>query len=82
MFRLAMPPEQLNEAIERVLETVRPALRRDGGDVSLASVADGVVTLRLTGACASCAMSALTVRLGLEPAIRSAVPGVRSVVAI
>ena len=68
--------------IESVLETVRPALRKDGGDVSLVSFEDGTVTLHLVGACASCAMSGLTVRLGLEPAIRAALPSVERVVAL
>lgn len=68
--------------IEAVLDTVRPALLRDGGDVALVSFSEGTVTLRLTGACASCAMSTLTVRLGLEPAIRAAVPGIEKVITV
>lgn len=77
-----MTSEALKIKIEEALDMVRPALRRDGGDVEFVSVDDGVVSLRLSGACASCGMSALTVRLGLEPAIIKAVPGITKVIAV
>lgn len=82
MFRHVMSIEAVRETIERVLESVRPALRRDGGDVEFVSVAEGVVSLRLSGACATCGMSALTLKMGLEPAIVAAVPGITKVIAI
>jgi Fe-S cluster biogenesis protein NfuA len=82
MFSHVMPVETAKEIIERVLDGIRPALRRDGGDVEFVAVADGVVSLRLSGACATCGMSALTVKFGLEPAIKNAVPEVTSVVVL
>ena len=72
----------MKERIEAVLEKIRPALQADGGDVELVGVNDGVVSVRLTGACGSCPMSTLTLKMGVERAIRQAVPGVKELVAV
>jgi Fe-S cluster biogenesis protein NfuA len=69
------------EDVKRVLETVRPALQADGGDVELVEVtAEGVVKVRLTGACGHCPMSTMTLKMGIERALKEQVPGVTEVV--
>jgi Fe-S cluster biogenesis protein NfuA len=72
----------MKERIEAVLEKIRPALQADGGDVELVGVNDGVVSVRLTGACGSCPMSTLTLKMGVERALRQAVPEVKELVAV
>ncbi len=70
--------------IERVLETVRPAIQMDGGDVELVDFdeRDGTVTLRLMGHCVGCPMSMATLKNGIEARLKLAVPAVRSVEAV
>lgn len=72
------------EKIEEVLETVRPAIRQDGGDVELIDYdeVEGVVMLRLMGACESCPISMLTLREGIERRLKDRVPGVTRVAAV
>ncbi len=66
--------------IESALATVRPYLQIDGGDVELVDVsADGIVRVKLVGACASCPMSMMTLRAGIERALMLEVPEVRRV---
>jgi len=64
------------------LEKVRPALLADGGDVQLIDVKDGVVTLRLIGACGGCPMATMTLRNGIERVLKEQMPEVKEVVAI
>jgi len=62
---------------------VRPSLQADGGDIELVSVeADGVVKVRLRGACGSCPMSTMTLKMGVEKILKQEVPGVKEVVAV
>lgn len=69
--------------IEEALETVRPFLKLDGGDVELVQIdSDNVVTLRLLGACSGCSMSHMTMKAGIEEAIKKVLPEVKSVVAL
>jgi Fe-S cluster biogenesis protein NfuA len=70
--------------IERVLETVRPAIRMDGGDVEFVDYdeSEGKVTLRLMGHCVGCPMSMATLKNGIEARLKLAVPAVRSVEAV
>ena len=70
------------EEVQRVLEEMRPMLRMDGGDVDLVEVKDGEVFVRLKGHCIGCPISALTVKQGLEVALRQQVAGVRRVIAV
>jgi Fe-S cluster biogenesis protein NfuA len=72
------------ERIEEVLESIRPALRSDGGDVEFIDFDedDGVVHLRLIGACGSCPVSMLTLKRGIEQRITLAVPEVRAIQAL
>ena len=78
-----MPTTTVAE-IERVLETVRPAIRMDGGDVELVDFdeSEGRVTLRLMGHCVGCPMSMATLKNGIEARLKLAVPAVRSVEAV
>ncbi len=71
----------MREQVEAALNDIRPALQADGGDVELIDVQDGTVTLRLTGACGSCPMSAMTLRFGVEKLLKERVAGVTKVVA-
>lgn len=70
------------EQVENVLDTIRPALIADGGNVELIDVADGVVKLRLQGACAGCPMSQMTLRMGIERELRKHLPGVQQVLSV
>jgi len=73
----------LKEKVEKSLATVRPALQADGGDVELVDVNDeGVVSLRLTGACRGCPMSTMTLKMGIERVLREQVPEVERVEAV
>jgi Fe-S cluster biogenesis protein NfuA len=65
--------------VQQALEKIRPMLQADGGDVELVDVADGIVTVRLQGACAGCPMSQMTLRNGIERMLKQAVPGVKAV---
>jgi Fe-S cluster biogenesis protein NfuA len=67
----------MRSQIEAALEKIRPSLQRDGGDIELVGVSDdGVVTVRLTGACGGCPMSQMTLRHGVERLLREHVPSI------
>ena len=69
--------------VEEALDTMRAFLRADGGDVELLDIDDNMsVKIRLLGACASCQMSIMTMKAGIEEAVRKAVPTVKEVVAV
>lgn len=74
----------VRDRIEDTLDTIRPALRTDGGDVELVDFHDGegVVQVRLMGACSSCPISALTMKQGIERRLKAMVPEVREVQAV
>lgn len=75
--------QRLLDRIEEALNTVRPHLRIDGGDVQLVDVTDDMrVQIRWTGMCESCSMSAMTLRAGIQEAIRSKIPEIVSVEAV
>ena len=72
----------MKEKVESVLNKVRPALQADGGDVELVEVTDdGLVKVRLTGACGGCPMSQMTLKMGIEHALKREIPEVKEVVA-
>jgi len=73
---------KMREKVEAALAKVRPSLLADGGDVQLVDVKDGVVTLRLTGACGGCPMATMTLRGGIERVLKEQVPEVKKVLAI
>ncbi|WP_134088951.1 NifU family protein [Olivibacter sp. XZL3] len=73
----------LQERVEEALNTLRPYLEADGGNVTIEEITpDNVVRLRLLGSCASCSMSIMTFKAGLEQAIQKAVPEITAVEAI
>lgn len=71
----------MKERVEKVLDKIRPSLVADGGNVELVEVKDGVVKVKLTGACAGCPMSTMTLKNGIEQVLRQEIPEVKEVVA-
>jgi len=75
--------EVLHEKVEKALQTIRPYLKADGGDVELVQITnEGIVEVKLTGACSDCPMSQMTLRAGVERALIREVPGIRRVEAV
>ena len=72
----------MRDKVEAVLDEIRPALMADGGDVQLVDVKEGVVTVRLLGACGGCPMATMTLRQGIERKLKEEVPEVKKVVGI
>jgi Fe-S cluster biogenesis protein NfuA len=73
----------MKEQVQEALELVRPALQADGGDVELVDVTDdGIVSVRLTGACGSCPMSTMTLKMGIERTLKDKIPEVKEVVQV
>lgn len=72
----------LKKAVEQALQKIRPLLQRDGGDIELVEVNDGVVKVRLTGACKGCPMSQMTLKQGVEKLLLKEVPGLKEVQAV
>jgi Fe-S cluster biogenesis protein NfuA len=72
----------MREKVEAALEKIRPALQADGGNVELVDVTDGVVKVRLTGACAGCPMSTMTLKSGVERILKEEVPEIKEVQAL
>lgn len=73
----------IKEQVEKALDEVRPMLQRDGGDVDLVGVNDqGVVLVKLRGACSGCPSATITLRQGIERVIMEKVPGVKAVQSI
>ena len=73
----------MKEKVESALNKIRPSLQADGGNVELVEVtSDGVVKVKLTGACGGCPMSQMTLKSGIERVVKQEVPGVKEVVAI
>ncbi|HBI04612.1 MAG TPA: hypothetical protein DDY49_11355 [Paenibacillaceae bacterium] len=68
-----------SEQVKEVLDKLRPFLQRDGGDVELVSVEDGIVKVRLMGACGSCPSSTITLKAGIERALMEEVEGIQEV---
>ena len=71
-----MAEETIKDKVQEVLDKLRPFLLRDGGDCELVDVEDGVVKLRLLGACGSCPSSTITLKAGIERALLEEVPGI------
>jgi Fe-S cluster biogenesis protein NfuA len=73
----------LEEQVKVALDNVRPSLQADGGDVEFVSLSDdGIVQVKLTGACGDCAMAQMTLKMGIENYLKKTVPEVTSVVGI
>lgn len=69
----------MKEKVNVELDKIRPSLKADGGDVELVDVVDGVVKVRLKGACAGCPMSTMTLKNGIEKFLKEQLPDVKSV---
>ncbi len=72
----------MKEKVEAALAKVRPALLADGGDVQLVDVTNGVVKVKLAGACGGCPMATMTLKGGIERVLKEEVPEVKEVVAV
>jgi Fe-S cluster biogenesis protein NfuA len=71
--------DTMQEQVKEVLDKIRPSLQADGGDVELVDIIDGVVKVRLKGACAGCPMSQMTLKNGIEKLLKREVPAVVAV---
>jgi Fe-S cluster biogenesis protein NfuA len=69
----------MKDKVQAALDKIRPMLQRDGGDVELVDVQDGIVTVRLRGACAGCPMSQMTLKNGIEKLLKRDVPEIVAV---
>ena len=74
--------ETMKEKVEAALEKNRPYLQADGGDIQLVDVEDGVVKVRLRGACAGCPGATMTLKMGVEKTLKEQIPEVKYVVAV
>ena len=72
----------MRERVEKVIEEIRPLLQADGGDVELVEVVDGVVKVRLKGACHGCPGAMYTLKNGIEQRLKTIIPEVKSVEAV
>lgn len=79
MYDISPPADEV--LVEEALDDVRPYINSHGGEIELLGVADGIVRLRMSGSCAGCAASALTLKRGVEEALRAHYPGFREVIA-
>jgi Fe-S cluster biogenesis protein NfuA len=69
----------MKEKVEKALDKIRPALMADGGNVELVEVEDGIVKVRLTGACGGCPMSQMTLKMGIERVLKQELPEIKEV---
>ncbi len=74
--------EELKERVEKSLDSIRPALRADGGDVELVDVENGVVKVKLQGACGTCPSALMTLKQGIEVKVKEDVPEIQCVEAV
>jgi len=72
----------MKEQVEKVIGKIRPMLQADGGDIQLVDVEDGVVKVRLQGACAGCPGAQMTLKMGVEKQIKKEIPAVKRVEAV
>jgi len=73
----------MREKVQKVIDEIKPFLKADGGDIELVGVSeDGIVTVKLVGACAGCPGAQMTLKMGVEKKLREAVPEVKEVVAL
>lgn len=73
----------MKEKVQKAIDLIRPSLQADGGDVELIDVSvDGIVKVKLTGACHGCPMSQMTLKMGIEKIIKTQVPDIKEVIAV
>ncbi len=80
--QVADPNQDVRARVERVLDGIRPAVQGDGGDIELVDVTNGIVQIRLAGACVGCMHSMMTLQAGIERMLKQEVPEVRVVEAV
>ena len=73
---------ELMERVEKALDSIRPALMADGGNVDLVAVEDGIVKVRLQGACGTCPSALMTLKQGIEVRVKEEVPEIKEVEAV
>jgi Fe-S cluster biogenesis protein NfuA len=74
--------DDLKERVEKSLDTIRPALMADGGNVELVDIEDGIVKVRLQGACGTCPSALMTLKQGIEVRVKEDVPEIQEVAAV
>jgi Fe-S cluster biogenesis protein NfuA len=74
--------ESVKDKVQSVLDNIRPSLRADGGDVELVDVKDGIVSVKLKGACAGCPMSTMTLKNGIERILKQELSDIKEVIAV
>jgi Fe-S cluster biogenesis protein NfuA len=79
---VASDPTGLHTRVQQVLDTIRPHVQADGGDIELVDIVDGVVQIRLAGSCVGCMYSMMTLQAGVERMLREQVPEVKAVEAV
>ena len=72
----------MKEKVEEILKRIRPNLQADGGDVEIVDVSDGIVSVKLTGSCAGCPMSTMTLKNGIERLLKEELPEIKEVVSV
>ena len=73
----------MKEEVQKAIDLIRPSLQADGGDVELIDVsAEGIVKVKLTGACRGCPMSHMTLKMGIEKIIKKQIPDIKEVIAV
>ena len=74
--------ETVKDKVEKALEELRPQLQSDGGDIELVEVENGIVRVKMKGACAGCPMSTMTIQWGVENFLKKKIPGIVKVEAV
>ena len=74
--------QELFDKVDSALDSIRPFLQDDGGNVKLVSVENNIATVELVGACSTCSMSGMSMKAGIEEAIKNAIPEIEQVVEI
>jgi len=74
--------DQIHDKVENIIDTIRPALIADGGNVELIAVDDGIVKVKLQGACGSCPMAQMTLKMGIEREIKRHLPEIKEVISV
>jgi Fe-S cluster biogenesis protein NfuA len=77
-----MEATMTEETVQAVLDQIRPSLQADGGDIELVGIEDGIVKVRLSGACGGCPMSTMTLKMGVERLLKEKLPEVKEVVSV
>jgi Fe-S cluster biogenesis protein NfuA len=72
----------VRDKVQTVLDNIRPSLRADGGDIELVDVTDGIVSVKLKGACAGCPMSTMTLKNGIERILKQELSDIKEVIAV